>query len=57
MSQSDVLIFGANERGADGDLRLQFEAIAQFAPEEKGIKVLHEGMILKHEAKRWSSTA
>jgi transcriptional regulator with XRE-family HTH domain len=29
---ADVLIFGADERGPDGDLRLQFEAISKFAP-------------------------
>ena len=50
---ADVLIFGANERGPDGDRRLQFEAISKFATEEKQvIKALLEGMILKHEAKR-----
>ena len=55
---ADVLIFGADERGPDGDLRLQFKAIAKFAPEEKQvIKALLEGMSLKHEAKRWSSAA
>jgi hypothetical protein len=37
---------------------LQFEAISKFAAEEKKvIKALLEGMILKHEAKRWSSAA
>ena len=41
---ADVLIFGADERGPDGDLRLQFEAISKFAPEEKQvIKALLEG--------------
>lgn len=55
---ADVLIFGADERGPDGDLRLQFEAVSKFAAEEKQvIKALLEGMILKHEAKRWSSAA
>jgi len=55
---ADVLIFGADERGPDGDLHLQFDAISKFAPEEKQvIKALLEGMILKHEAKRWSSAA
>lgn len=53
---ADVLIFGADERGPDGDLQRQFEAIFKFAPEEKKvIKALLEGMILKHEARRWSS--
>jgi len=56
--RSDVLIFGADERGPDGDLRLQFEAVSRFALDEKKvIKALLEGMILKHEAKRWSSAA
>ncbi len=37
---------------------IQFEAISKFAPDEKKvIKALLEGMILKHEAKRWSSAA
>ena len=34
---ADVLIFGANERGPDGDRRLQFEAISKFATEEKQV--------------------
>jgi transcriptional regulator with XRE-family HTH domain len=55
---ADVLIFGADERGPDGDLQLQFEAISRFSAEEKKVvKALLEGMILKHEAKRWSSAA
>jgi transcriptional regulator with XRE-family HTH domain len=55
---TDVLIFGADERGPDGELLLQFEAISKFSAEEKKvIKALLEGMILKHEAKRWSSAA
>jgi hypothetical protein len=52
------VIFGADERGPDGDLRLQFEAISKFSAEEKSvIKSVLEGLILKHEAKRWSSAA
>ena len=48
---ADVLIFGADERGPDGELLLQFEAISKFSAEEKKvIKALLEGMILKHEA-------
>jgi hypothetical protein len=51
-----MLIFGEGGRGPDEDLRLQFEAVSRFAPEEKKvIKALLEGMILKHEAKRWSA--
>lgn len=49
----DWLVFGENLRGPDDDLRLQFEAVSQFEPEEKKvIKALLEGMILKHETKR-----
>jgi len=49
----DWLVFGENLRGPDDDLRLQFEAITRFEPEEKKvIKALLEGMILKHETKR-----
>jgi len=55
---ADRLLFEDHERGPDEDLRLQFEAIARFSAEEKRvIKAMLEGMILKHEAKRWSSSA
>lgn len=53
---SDELIFGADERGPSDDLKLQFEAVSRFPDEEKKIiKALLEGMILKHEAKRWAN--
>jgi hypothetical protein len=35
---------------------LTFEAVSRFPDEEKKIiKALLEGMILKHEAKRWAN--
>ncbi len=50
---ADMLVFDPDERGPDDDLRLQFEAISRFEPDEKRvIKALLEGMILKHETKR-----
>jgi transcriptional regulator with XRE-family HTH domain len=53
---ADLLLFGKNERGPDEDLRLQFEAVSRFDTDEKQvIRSLLEGMILKHEARRWSS--
>jgi len=53
---ADVLLFGKGERGPDEDLRLQFEAVARFdAEEKKVVRSVLEGMILKHEAKRWSA--
>ncbi len=48
-----MLVFDKDERGPDENLRLQFEAVSCFDPEEKKIvKALLEGMILKHETKR-----
>lgn len=53
---ADVLLFGKDERGPDDELRLQFEAISRFDPDEKHVvRSLLEGMILKHEARRWQS--
>lgn len=54
---SDMLLFEKSERGPDDDLRLQFERIAQFDPEDKRvIKAVLDGLILRHEAKRLSSS-
>ncbi len=54
---ADVLIFDKDERSADDDLKLQFEAISKFEAEEKMIvKTVLDSLILKHEAKRWSTT-
>ena len=53
---ADELIFDENERGPQDDLRLQFEAVSKFMAEGKRVmKSVLEGLILKHEAKRWSS--
>ena len=55
---ADELIFDDNERGPDDELRLQFEAISRFSPEDKTVvrKVL-DSLILSNEAKRWSSAS
>lgn len=51
----DRLVFGESERGPDEDLRLQFEALSQFSPEEKAVvRVLLESLILKHDANRFN---
>jgi transcriptional regulator with XRE-family HTH domain len=53
---ADELLFGVNGRGADEELRLQFEAISQFDPEEKRVvRTVLDGLILKHQAKRWGT--
>lgn len=55
---ADELIFDEKERGPGDDLRLQFEAVSKFTAEEKKvIKSVLEGLILKHEANRWSSAS
>lgn len=54
---ADLLLFGENQRGPDDDLKLQFEDVSLFDPEEKRVvRSLLDGMILKHEARRWSAS-
>jgi len=54
---ADVLIFDVHERDPSDDLRLQFEKMNQFnADEMKVAKAVLEGLILKHEAKKWGSS-
>jgi hypothetical protein len=49
-------LFGKTERGPDEALRLQFEAIPRFSEEEKKVvRSVLEGLLLTHEARRWSS--
>ena len=51
----DDLVFG-DERGPGEELALQFEAVSQFTEHEKQtVRELLEGMILKHEARRWDA--
>ncbi len=53
---TDWLLFEDSERGPDEDLRLQFEAMSQLTPEEKGVaRAVLEGLLLKHAANRFSS--
>lgn len=50
---TDVLLFDAEERGPSDDLRLQFEAVAQFDPESRKVaKTVLDGLILQHQARR-----
>jgi len=54
---TDELIFDKDERGPDEDLKLQFEALTRFSPEErKVVKAVLESLILKHDANRFSAT-
>ncbi len=53
---ADTLVFDTDERGPSDDLKLQFEAAQRLDPDERNtVKELIEGMLLKHEARRWAS--
>lgn len=53
---ADLLLFEDDERGPSDDLRLQFEAASRLDPDERTtLKNLIEGLLLKHEAKRWAA--
>lgn len=54
---ADLLVFDSDERGPTEDLRLQFEAASQLTDDEKRVlKSVIEGILLRHEARRWSET-
>ncbi len=51
---TDTLAFGEDERGPSDDLKLQFEALSAFDPEDKAIaRVVIESLILRYQSKRW----
>ncbi len=55
---TDSLIFEPQELEPDEDLRMQFKAVSDMpADEQRVVKQLLEGMIIKYEAERWSSKA
>lgn len=53
---AQTLVFDANERGPDEDLRLQLEATTRLTDDEKHVlKTVTESILLSHEAKRWAA--
>jgi transcriptional regulator with XRE-family HTH domain len=55
---ADLLVFDKDERGADDELKLEFEAISQFNTEEKAVvKKVLQGLIIQHQSKRWSTAS
>jgi transcriptional regulator with XRE-family HTH domain len=55
---SDALIFDPHERGPEDDLRLQFEALQRFNPEDKQVaKTVLESLIIRHDANQWIRSA
>lgn len=53
---ADTLVFDEGERDPVDELRLQFEAVSQFPPEERSvIKEVLDSLIIKYQARRWDS--
>jgi len=51
---ADDLLFDDGERGPGDDLRVLFEAVSRLDDREREIaKEMLEGILLKHDAKRW----
>ncbi len=54
----DELVFNENERGPGNRMKLLFEAVERLNEDEQSIiRELLEGMIVKYEARRWTSPA
>ncbi len=54
---TDFLLFEEHERGPNDDLSLQFEAVSQMSDDEQSIvREVLEGLIIKHQSRRWDST-
>lgn len=54
---SDFLLFEEHERGPSNELALQFEAVSQLPPEERGVVMeVLESLIIKYQTRRWDST-
>jgi transcriptional regulator with XRE-family HTH domain len=53
---ADTLLFDPEDRGPSDDLRLQFEALAQFDSEARNVaKTVLDGLILQYQARRLAS--
>ena len=50
-------LFGEDERGPGDDLRLHLEAASRLDPDEQAVvRSVIEGLMLKHEARRWNAS-
>ena len=51
---ADDLLFDPDERGPSDELRLQFEAASRLDEDEQRlVREMIDGVLLKHDAKRW----
>jgi transcriptional regulator with XRE-family HTH domain len=56
-ASADTLVFDAAERAPGKNLELHFEAVSQLEPAEQQVVLdVIEGLLLKHQAKRWGAT-
>lgn len=56
-SVADVLVLDAGERPITDDLQHHFEAVGKLSKDERAIaRALLEGLVLKHDAKRFERT-
>ena len=54
---TDSLLFDPDQRGPSDDLALAFEATQHLDPHEQAmVRELIEAILLKHDAKRWTTT-
>jgi transcriptional regulator with XRE-family HTH domain len=52
---ADVLLFDADERGPQGDMRLHLEAVQHLDDDEKTVvRTVIESVLLRHEARRYA---
>lgn len=52
---SDQLIFDSSSITNDDTLRLQFQAVSEFEPDEKQVAItLLESLIIRHDAQKWA---
>jgi transcriptional regulator with XRE-family HTH domain len=56
---ADMLVFSPQERGPqDDDLKLIFEAVEQFTPDEKATaKTVLQGLVLQHHSRKWAKAS
>jgi transcriptional regulator with XRE-family HTH domain len=56
-ASADALVFDSQERAPGKNLELHFEAVSQLEPGEQQVVLdVIEGLLLKHQAKRWGTT-
>lgn len=56
-ASTDALVFEPDERAPGKTLEMHFETVSQLEPDEQQVILeVIEGLLLKHQAKRWGPT-